>query len=287
MGEFTRKPFVDPMIRKELDNVQERVLKKDRDFVCVVDGEEGCGKSVLAMQFASLLSPGFNLEHVVFNSQDFIRLIRDPKTKKGTCIVLDEAFNAANARASLSDINRAMIALATEMRQKNLFVILVLPTFFDLDKYFALWRTRILVHVYFTPNEDRRYIVFDKQSKKLLYLSGKKTYDYSYPKAPFPPSTFYNQYTVPEDEYRERKAEAFRKRTVSGRARTWLLQRNALLKHLMRDLGYTQQHAQDTLKNAGVEALSHAQMSFITNEVLNESGGMESIEETPKTPSKV
>lgn len=284
MTSLTTQVYCDPLIYKELLKVKERVLHKDRDYVAVYDGEEGVGKSVLAMQHAKILDPNFNLSQVVFTSDEFIKIIKDPKTKKGACIVLDEAFNAANNRASLTEVNRSMIGLATEMRQKNLFVLLVLPSFFDLDKYFALWRCRALFHVYFTPEEDRHYIVFDKVSKKLLFLSGKKTYDYTYPKAPFPPCTFFNTYTVDETDYRAKKAEAFKKRTVSNQARTWLMQRNVVIKHLMRTFGYTAEQMNEVLRASNVHPLSPAQVSFIMNEIMRE-GGADDLE-TPEFPSK-
>ena len=104
------------------------VLKKDRDFVAVYDGEEGAGKSVLAMQHAKILDPDFTLDNVVYNAQQFMDKVKDPNTKKGACILLDEAYNAINSRASLSEMNRGMVAVATEMRQKNLFVLTVFST---------------------------------------------------------------------------------------------------------------------------------------------------------------
>ena len=122
-----------PIVEDLLLEVQKRVLTKDRDWVVVIDGEEGVGKSVLAQQIASFLDPEFNLDKIVFHSDDFLKLIKDPKIKKGSCIVLDEAFNAANSRASLTEVNRAMMGVATEMRQKNLFVIMCIPSFFDLE----------------------------------------------------------------------------------------------------------------------------------------------------------
>lgn len=270
MGEFVQEPYCDNIIKKELMKIKERVLHKDRDYVAVYDGEEGVGKSVLAMQHAKILDPDFSIENVVFTSDSFIQKIKDPKTKKGSCIMLDEAFNAANSRASLTEVNRSMVALATEMRQKNLFVILVLPTFFDLDRYFALWRCRALFHVYFTPEEERRYIVFDKASKKLLYLYGKKTYDYHYPKAPFPPSNFFNQYVVSEDDYREKKAEAFKKRVVSNQARNWLLQRNALIKHIIKFEALNQIQINDIFKINNVQPLGQQAVSLILKELANE-----------------
>lgn len=267
MGEYTENPYCDGIIRRELDKVRERVLTKDRDFVACYDGEEGVGKSVLAQQHAKILDKDFNLSNIVFTAEEFIKKIKSPETKKGSCIILDEAFSAANSRAALTEVNRSMIGLATEMRQKNLFVLIVLPSFFDLDKYFALWRCRCLFHVYFTPEEDRRYLVFDKQSKKLLYLNGKKSYDYTYPKSPFPVCTFKNEYTVNEADYRSKKAEAFKKRTVSFRAKQWLIQRNILIRFIYNNRGVTYGDINEILKTEGGATLDIGAFSKILEEV--------------------
>jgi len=263
MGTYTRDPYCDRQIRVELLKVRERVLKKDRDFVAVYDGEEGVGKSVLAQQHAVILDPNFTIDNIVFTSDQFIKKIKDPNTKKGTCVVLDEAFSSANSRGSLSEVNRSMVGLATEMRQKNLFVLLVLPSFFDLDRYFALWRCRALFHVYFTPAEERHYVVFNKDTKKLLYLLGKKFYNYSKPKAPFAPSKFFNQYTVDEDEYRLKKADAFKKRTVGGVAKRWLNQRNCCIQTLVRIHKYNHAKMDVMFRENKVTSMSERAYNYI------------------------
>lgn len=262
--------WIAPLMMKELDKVKNRVLNKDRDFVAVVDGEEGVGKSVLAQQIAAYLDPEFNIDKIVFNSDNFLKIIKDPKTKKGSCILLDEAFSAANNRASLTEVNRSMIGVATEMRQKNLFILMVLPSFFDLDKYFALWRCRALFHVYFTPEEDRNYVIFPKDSKKFLYLTGKKTYSYSKPRSPYPPFHFPNVYTVDETEYRKKKSEAFKKRTVSNQARNWLMQRNAYIKYIMSTLGIAQDDVAKIPANYGIKTIGQQAISTIVRELANE-----------------
>lgn len=259
--------WVAPMVKTELDKVKHRVLTKDRDFVLVVDGEEGSGKSVLAMQVCKYLDPSFNIDRVVFNSDDFLKLIKDPKTKRGSCILLDEAFSAANSRASLTEVNRSMIGVATEMRQKNLFIVMCIPSFFDLDKYFALWRCRALFHVYFTPEEDRRYVIFPKDHKKLLYLTGKKTYSYTKPYSPFPPFSFPNYYVIDELEYREKKANAFKRRTVSNQARKWLTQRNAYIRYVLETLGIAQEDVAKIPQNYGAPILSQRQISGIVRQI--------------------
>lgn len=263
--------WIDPTIKENLDIVKKRVLTKDRDFIAVIDGEEGSGKSVLAQQIAKYLDPEFNLDKIVFNSDQFLKLIKDPKTKKGSCIVLDEAFSAANSRSSLTEVNRAMIGVATEMRQKNLFVLMCIPSFFDLDRYFAIWRCRALFHVYFTEDEDRRYIVFNKNQKKMLYLLGKKTYSYSKPRLNMTPCNFPHYYTVNEEEYRAKKAEAFKKRIVSQQARNWMNQRNCLIKYMIKNLGTSQTDIDRIFKNANVPSLTQQAVSLILKELEEES----------------
>ena len=267
--EDNREVWIAPIMKAELEKVKKRVLTKDRDWVAVVDGEEGVGKSVLAQQIARFLDPEFNIDKVVFTADEFLKIIKDPNTKKGSCIVLDEAFSAANSRSSLTEVNRSMIGVATEMRQKNLFILMVLPSFFDLDKYFALWRCRALFHVYFTPDEARHYVIFPKEKKKYLYLNGKKTYNYSNPRSPFPPFTFPNRYMVNEEDYRFKKSKAFSKRVVSNQARKWMVQRNAYAKYCFETLGLSQDDTAKIPQNYGAPALSQRQISNIVKEIGN------------------
>lgn len=223
--------FVDPIIKEELDKVKKNVTKKDRDYVMVIDGEEGAGKSVLAFQIAKYLDSKFVLDNICFNADQFIARLKT--APKYSCIILDEAFSSANSRASLTEVNRSLIGVATEMRQRNLFVIIVIPSFFDLDKYFALWRCRSLFHVYFKKDGSRgRYVIFPKSKKKYLYLTGKKFYDYRKPASPYPPCSFPNYYTIDETEYRKKKAEAFKKRVVSNLAKRWKHQRDSLINEM-------------------------------------------------------
>ena len=223
--------YIDPILKNELIKIKKGVTKKDRDFVLVIDGEEGSGKSVLTMQIAKFLDSSFNLENVCFNSTQFIERLK--KAPRFSCIVLDEAFNSANSRASLTEVNRSLIGVATEMRQRNLFVLIVIPSFFDLDRYFALWRCKSLIHVYFNKKGGRgKYIIFPKSKKKYLYLTGKKFYDYRKPKSPYPPCSFTNHYTLDEEEYRKKKSEAFKIRETSNLAKRWKGQRDCFIKEL-------------------------------------------------------
>jgi len=195
-------------------NIEEKILpalnKNDKDFLIAIDGMEGGGKSTLAFQIGKRIDPTLDLSRIVFSPEDFREAIY--KAKKGQVIVYDEAFTGLSSRASLSGINRALVSLMMQMRQKNLCIILVLPTFFLLDKYAALFRTRILIHVYENKGIRGYFRIYSRRLKKLLFLYGKK--DYSYPRnirSRFK-GRFYGVFALGDKEYeknyRKKKAKA-------------------------------------------------------------------------------
>lgn len=170
--------YIDNRLKKTLDEkVIPSLAKKDKDCVIAIDGKEGSGKSTFAFQIAKYVDPTFNLSRIVFSPDDFREAIY--KAKKGQAIVFDEAFTGFSSRSSLSGINRVLVSLMMQMRQKNLFVLIVLPTFFLLDKYVALFRAKALFHVYENRGNRGYFRIYNSKLKKLLYLTGSKTYSYS------------------------------------------------------------------------------------------------------------
>jgi len=191
--------------------VIEKLEKKDKDFFLAIDGREGSGKSTLALQIGKFVDPSLDLSRVVFNAEDFRQAIY--KAKKGQCIIFDEAFTGLSSRASLSGVNKTLIGLMMQMRQKNLFIIIVLPTFFLLDRYVAIFRANILIHVYETGGNRGYFRLYNYRLKKYLYLIGKPLYSY----APSKIRTrfkgrFYGVFALgdqkEEDKYRKKKVKA-------------------------------------------------------------------------------
>lgn len=170
-------------LKGNLDNkIIPSLLANDKDYVIVVDGREGSGKSTFAFQIGKYVDPTLDLSRVVFGPEEFREAIL--KAKKGQCIVYDEAFTGFSSRASLSPVNRVLVSLSMQMRQKNLFIIIVLPTIFLLDKYMALFRANSLIHVYETrgkkgkPSNRGYFKVYNFEKKKKLILGGSKTMTY-------------------------------------------------------------------------------------------------------------
>lgn len=218
--------YIDSKLYERIETkVKPKVNKKDYDWVWIVDGPEGSGKSVFAFQLAKVLDPTFCLERACMTPKEFTKAIL--KAKKGECVVFDEAFTGLSSRASLTEINKLLVSLMMEMRQKNLFVIIVMPTIFLLDRYVALFRAKGLFHIYLKRGQRGRWVYFNNKKKKLLYLKGKKLYNYGEPKSKFR-GRFLDQYTINEQEYREKKAKALLDKSRGTKAETYKAQRDTL-----------------------------------------------------------
>jgi len=196
---------IDDTLKSNLD-IARKAVTKDWDMLGVIDGAEGSGKSVLAQQLAKYCDPTFNINNICFTPKEFKKSII--KSQQYQSIIYDEGYTGLSARATMSTINKTLISMLAEIRQKNLFVFVIVPTFFDLDKYVALWRSRYLIHVYCTkPFQRGTFAFFNVDRKKDLYILGKKFYSYAKPKANFL-GTFNNLYTVDETAYRKKKRES-------------------------------------------------------------------------------
>ncbi len=173
---FTTEYAMEERLRENLEKVIVQLKDKDKDCVLIIDGKEGSGKSTLAFQIGKFVDPSLDLSRIVFSPEEFREAIL--KAEKGQCIIYDEAFTGFSSRSSLSPVNRVLVSLAMQMRQKNLFILIVLPTIFLLDKYMTMHRAKALVHVF--ENKSRRgyFRLYNAKKIKLLLLLGGKTMSY-------------------------------------------------------------------------------------------------------------
>lgn len=170
--------YMDDGLKAQIDTkVIPNLTKNDEDRLILLDGNEGAGKSWLAFQIGKYIDPTLDLSRVCFNATEFREAIL--KAKKGQVVIYDEAFTGLSSRSSLSGVNRVLVSLMMQMRQQNLCVIVVLPTFFLLDKYASIFRSTALIHVYKTGGNRGYFRVYNRKLKKLLYLFGSKTYNYN------------------------------------------------------------------------------------------------------------
>lgn len=198
--------YIAPPIKQMLDKARYQVINSDWDRVYLVDGQEGSGKSLLGLQLAYYLDPTLTLDRVTFSGDEFSRAVSN--AKKHQAIIFDEAFNGLSSSGASSKLNKLIVGKLMECRQKNLFIIIILPTLFLLQKYAAVFRSKSLFHVYVTKKGVRGYYrVYNMKNKKILYLNGQKFYSY---KTPILRKSyrFYGKYPIDEEQYRKKKLES-------------------------------------------------------------------------------
>jgi len=233
--------YLEDRLKRNLDKIKKDITKSDKDVCIAITGPEGAGKSTFAMQIGKYIDPTLNLSRVVFTGEGFKKAIM--AAGKQNVVIFDEAFTGLSSRSALSRLNKQIVSMMMQMRQRNLFVIIVLPSFFLLDKYVALWRTRGLLHVY--ENKGRRgyFIGFNDKQKKKIYLLGKKTYSYSrkFAHSNFK-GRFYGKFALGdksvEEEYKRKKEEAFAETSMEMEIEPkYLVQRNCLIAMMHFKLG--------------------------------------------------
>lgn len=200
---------INDKLLKNVAKIKERVNKKDFDQVFLIDGPEGSGKSVFGMQLGKAFDETLSLERICLTPSQFVSAIQN--SQKGQVVIYDEAYTGLASRQSLSEINKLIVSMMMEMRAKNLIVIIILPTFFMLDKYVAIFRSKGLFHVYTNKGRRGYWLYYNSKKKKLLYIFGKKLMNYNQPKVKFR-GNFYGKYVLNEEDYRKKKDYALKNR---------------------------------------------------------------------------
>jgi len=175
-----REIYLDGILKDNLD-LGMKQLRKDWDQVWFIDGPEGAGKSVLGATLAYYVSPEERrhslLDRIIVKIEEAPEVIKTATQFDG--IVIDESFGGMSSAGFMNKLNKMLQRMFTEIRAKNLFIFIIAPTFMDINKYFAIWRSKCLLHVYAAGGERGYCSFFNENRKKKLYIIGKKKfYDY-------------------------------------------------------------------------------------------------------------
>jgi hypothetical protein len=211
-GQKTDGRYIDGIYYENLKELV-NVIHQDMTFLAIISSstlEVGTGKSVFAQQtgeaWIQLVNeihkknlPDMSMQNIVFKPKDLIdRAFKVPKT---SVIILDEWEDAHY----WSELGISLRQFFRKCRQLNLFIILIIPNFFQLPPSYAISRSVFFVDVRFEGSFERGYFSFyGFQKKKDLYIYGKKTQNYKCVSPQFT-GRFGDGYAVDEKLYRETK----------------------------------------------------------------------------------
>ena len=243
---------IDKRLKRFLDEkVKDLISKKDKDYVMLVDGYEGSGKSTFGQQIGKYVDPTLNLSRICMTANEFKEAII--KAEKNQCVIYDEAVTGMTAGDSITRIGKLLKSMMMQMRQKNLFVIVILPTIFELNKYSVLSRARSFFHIYESGGRMGYWVGYNRKDTRNIYIKGRKTY--SYRVKSFFNGRFYGKYTVDEEEYRKKKADVlFKLDNVEEeieKGSNWMKKQRNLGLKLLHDRGLTYKEISDLYKKAG------------------------------------
>ena len=187
-GRERRGYYMNKFLKDNLDNYLIKAVIKHWDGVLLVTGIEGSSKSTNAFAVAKYIDPTFpgeplndgttrrTCERIVFTQQQFMEQV--DKAPPRTAIVWDEMVMGGLAQDASSEAQKILIKKMVTIRKKQLFLIFVIPSIFLLRLYFAVFRTRALLHFYSPDGISRgQFKFYSYNTKRKLFILGRKEFN--------------------------------------------------------------------------------------------------------------
>lgn len=141
--------------------IKDRLLKRNKNWLSIISGETGSGKSYTALKIGELVDPEFGIDRVVFTREEFMKLLNSGRLHKGNMVVWDEAGVGIPAREWQSISNKMINYLLQTFRHENLGVIFTTPSIDFIDI-----QLRKLFHNYI----ETQHINFSKKCVRTKFM---------------------------------------------------------------------------------------------------------------------
>ncbi len=216
-GQKTDGRYMDDYLYHNLELLAAKIVD-DMTFMGICYSstlEVGTGKSVLCTQIGEAWSGimkekhnidvPFTSKNICWRPEDLIKVAFE--VPQYSFVLLDEWEDATY----WSQLGITLRQFFRKCRQLNLFMMVIIPNFFQLPISYAISRSVFAVDVRFQDGFERGFFYFyDFNAKRKIYIKGKKEHNY-YISAPTFHGRFLDGYGVPEEEYRASKLADMRR----------------------------------------------------------------------------
>jgi len=139
-----------PVIRRK---IWDRVHRDDKNYMCIVCGETGGGKSEFGLRLCEILDPDFSVDQVAFELDEFMRLVEDRSYAEGSAILFDEVGVALDAATHYDENQLKINRILQTWREQNRILVMTAPHIHLIQK-----KSRGLLHGQFDMKGiDREY----------------------------------------------------------------------------------------------------------------------------------
>lgn len=212
-GQKSPGKYMDAWLHKNLELYADKI-SQDMTFLGIIYSstlEVGTGKSVFATQIGEAwteiinkkynLNYNFTIDNIVWRPKELME--KSFNVPKYSFILLDEWEDSSY----WSELGMSLRQFFRKCRQLNLFMICIIPNWFQLPLSYAISRSVFAIDVQFNDKLDRGFFSFyNFPSKRMLYINGKRQHNYKSARPTFN-GHFPDGYGVDEAEYRKRKYE--------------------------------------------------------------------------------
>lgn len=146
----TGKKYVRYLCEDLLERIAEDVrmnVEQEYDNLICIDGNEGSGKSNLAVALCKTIDPNWNIEeNYIYNYNEFVEAITNgERDDRKRVFLLDEGSLVANKRESMSEDSKRFVEILETMRSRGWTLIMCIPSADRLDIYIREHRMRYLL----------------------------------------------------------------------------------------------------------------------------------------------
>lgn len=111
---------------KLAQGVHENIFTERRNWLCIVIGRVGSGKSLASMSLAKMFDPTFNLDRVLFDENAFMEAVQSD-LPPGSFLIGDEIGSWMPAREYMTTVNRLLSYVLQTWRFKRFGIFWTVP----------------------------------------------------------------------------------------------------------------------------------------------------------------
>jgi len=213
-AEQARVLYIDGELQKRL-NFAKKQIAMNNDCIGIVSGGEGTGKSSLAGNIMRYISEDkFDPRKQLIGADYQEALEKLQEVEDNGWLMFDEGNAFFLSTETMSREHRDLHKVFSIFRQKRLFVLIILPSFFRLGSYFANDRSKFMIRTYLNDGKRGFFAYYGEKRKNKAYKLCRKDHDYALVKPNFR-GRFHQCISLEDKKYKDFKLktlnEAFNK----------------------------------------------------------------------------